>query len=417
MVNAFRERSINLLGKRLSKAKVQQRRKKNFVPNTQLNVGKRERGCTDCGLLYRRDHFTRAQWLKGVGASKCNTCLHGISATQRVKTDDAGDILEGGGVLEGERSPIPNAENTARFNNSAKADFEEGDLDVPFESGNFKYVAKGRYIQGLREGQLCVGKWLKEGMTFDSNFTKDLHAVEKAANIIQAFNAGQFIDKIIRMNRPTVWKLDYNEHPQWAGKRIIVEPYIENFQKFNSNTGWSANETPWPKIMQALSHFSYHVTAGQCVLCDLQGGIYADGVILTDPVILSRKGRRYGVSDLGPRGISNFFAKHKCNEFCQAEWQSPNDQQDYFEARQGSSICLKSKSSSIDSDTMQMVRGNRRHAPTRSSRPYMTEQILAPICEELHSEISDSEILPLVLKSEPIINDGVVPYVKQEYER
>jgi hypothetical protein len=40
--------------------------------------------------------------------------------------------------------------------------------------------------------------------------------------------------------------------------------------------------------MQALSHYSYHTSGGQFLVCDLQGGIYRDGVIL-DPIILSRE--------------------------------------------------------------------------------------------------------------------------------
>ena len=59
--------------------------------------------------------------------------------------------------------------------------------------------------------------------------------------------------------------------------------------------------------MQALSHFSFQITGGQHLLCDLQGGVSdCDGAVLTDPVILSMD-RCYGVTDLGPEGIS----KHK----------------------------------------------------------------------------------------------------------
>lgn len=31
---------------------------------------------------------------------------------------------------------------------------------------------------------------------------------------------------------------------------------------------------PWHDVMQALSHFSYHVSGGSLVLCDLQGIVY-----------------------------------------------------------------------------------------------------------------------------------------------
>lgn len=51
--------------------------------------------------------------------------------------------------------------------------------------------------------------------------------------------------------------------------------------------------------MQALSHFSYHFSDGNLLLCDLQGGIAQDHIILTDPVILSKE-RKFGNN------------KHKC---------------------------------------------------------------------------------------------------------
>ena len=57
---------------------------------------------------------------------------------------------------------------------------------------------------------------------------------------------------------------------------------------------------------------------GDFLLCDLQGGIYMGCAILTDPVILS-KTKTYGVTDLGPDGISTFFGSHVCNNFCKKE--------------------------------------------------------------------------------------------------
>lgn len=50
-----------------------------------------------------------------------------------------------------------------------------------------------------------------------------------------------------------------------------------------------------------------------CVCCSVVGGFYRDGVILTDPVILSRQ-RLFGVTDLGADGISTFFHHHTCTD-------------------------------------------------------------------------------------------------------
>ena len=89
--------------------------------------------------------------------------------------------------------------------------------------------------------------------------------------------------------------------------------------KFNSNTGWTnargiaqwsagSDRRDWWELMQALSHYSYHISGGDLLLCDLQGGIQPAGteIILTDPAVSSRA-KKFGVTDLGAKGISTFF--------------------------------------------------------------------------------------------------------------
>ncbi|XMA20121.1 hypothetical protein WAI453_012912 [Rhynchosporium graminicola] len=75
-------------------------------------------------------------------------------------------------------------------------------------------------------------------------------------------------------------------------------------------------------VMQALSHFSYHVSYGQLLLCDLQGGVYQNGFILSDPVIMSPT-QNYGPLDLGIDGINSFFSRHRCGFFCDKQWTKP----------------------------------------------------------------------------------------------
>ena len=98
------------------------------------------------------------------------------------------------------------------------------------------------------------------------------------------------------------------------------------------NTGWvSRSGTFWDEALQAVSHYSYHVSSGQFLLCDLQGGEYRDGVVLTDPVIMSRH-QSFGSTDLGPAGISSFFANHVCGRNCDQNWTRPADQWAFFNA-------------------------------------------------------------------------------------
>jgi hypothetical protein len=90
-------------------------------------------------------------------------------------------------------------------------------------------------------------------------------------------NAQGIITSTIFLNHPEVWVFD--EYSTYAGQKTLTEPFIENFEKFNSNSGvvFSADGTNWSSLMQALSHFSYHMTGGHYVLCDLQGGIITKG--------------------------------------------------------------------------------------------------------------------------------------------
>jgi hypothetical protein len=73
-------------------------------------------------------------------------------------------------------------------------------------------------------------------------------------------------------------------------------------------------------IPQCFSHFTWSVTDGDVLVCDLQGVWNAlDGFTLTDPAMhrCPRGGRaRKGATDKGQDGIDNFFKTHKCSALC-----------------------------------------------------------------------------------------------------
>jgi hypothetical protein len=261
------------------------------------------RPCAQCSRQLDSSCFSNNQWRKGVGVSRCTSCINGTQ--QRPAGTGHVDVSR-----------------TARENNSHSATFTEYDLCNPFASGSFRWVAKGTYDAGERSGEQTVCKWFKTGGVIETSFYQlDLKAMEKSMDLIRAWNAEGLIDRLVRLNRPEVWTFSAGSR---EGQKILQEPFVHNYQKFNSNTGWSDDELPWPRVMQALSHYSYHKSGGQFVLCDLQGGVYHDGIVLTDPVILSRT-RLYGVTDLGAEGISSFFSRHICNEYCRGHWQKPSD--------------------------------------------------------------------------------------------
>ncbi|KAK4007968.1 alpha-protein kinase 1 [Daphnia magna] len=212
-----------------------------------------------------------------------------------------------------------------------------------FASGSFKNVYRGEYTKGERAGEECVCKIFKSGSVYEeSYFQVELKVVAKALEIVNKFNRDKHIDQNIWLNQPAVWTfIEGNKN----GEKAIIEPMITNFEKFNSNTGWTPEESsPWINAMQSLSHFSYHTTNRRLLFCDLQGGIYKDGFVLTDPVIMSTN-QEYGPTDLGAHGISTFFASHRCSKYCKAHWLVPHDKKVYFTIQKGSAMVLPGRQS------------------------------------------------------------------------
>jgi len=281
-----------------------------------------DRICAECDHKLPPDSYTAAQWYKGPGLSRCVGCVHGR------RVDNAYLALTDSG----------------RYNDASQAAFTGVSLDHPFSTGAFRNVAKGKYTEGARKGEDCVCKWFKAGSVFEDDFFElDIKAVDKAVEIINRFNQLHVVNRQIKMNIPEVWSVSRCNIQSFRDVKTLQEPFIENYRKFNSNTGWNNSSIAWGRVMQALSHFSYHVTGGKYVLCDLQGGIYPHEVILSDPVILSRT-RQFGVTDLGPEGISTFFREHFCNEFCRPHWARPARTCQHFEPRMSTSMLKHSVS-------------------------------------------------------------------------
>ena len=71
--------------------------------------------------------------------------------------------------------------SSAILNQSNKATIS--DVKKPFQQGTFRWVAKGRYTEGPRNGQEqeCVAKWFKTGAVMTNDFfDMDIKAVGKA---------------------------------------------------------------------------------------------------------------------------------------------------------------------------------------------------------------------------------------------
>lgn len=267
------------------------------------------RTCAACRRNLPRKSYTRSQWRKRPDISRCTTCVHGDLSDRPnyVKLGNCRHNLSTSGIVS----------------------------EHPFAEGSFRWVGGGIYTVGPRAGQPSVTKWFKSGSVFSEDFfTLDIKAVDKALEFIDRFNEAHIFNKVIRLNIPLVWRVLSGSR---QGERVLVEPFIRDYQKFNSNTGWANNAAGWAQVMQALSHFSYHASGGFYVLCDIQGGFQSRSLVLSDPVILSRTGK-FGVTDLGPEGISTFFYWHRCNNYCQPHWRRPKNPSQHFNTVSGTSM-------------------------------------------------------------------------------
>lgn len=209
--------------------------------------------------------------------------------------------------------------------------------------GTFRWVAKGTYAEGERQGQECVAKWFKSGSVMSEDyFALDIKAVDKAVELAEKFKQAKVLGSAVKVNVASVWTFKDGVR---EGQKALIEPFIPNYRKFNSNSGWNDESTAWSLAMQALSHFSYHITNGNYLLCDLQGGVSTtpSQVILSDPVILSRS-REFGVTDLGPDGIESFFSSHVCNRYCNPKWATFANPRQFFRPQKGTSMMARTAS-------------------------------------------------------------------------
>jgi hypothetical protein len=145
----------------------------------------------------------------------------------------------------------------------------------PFAKGSFKHCFEAKYDDGDRRGQtLVVKEFLTGSVTEDYFYREEMNIVRDTEEIVRAFNKSGVLgpNKIVKVNRPDI-ATNYR-----TGKKYLVEPHIEEFEKFNSNSGWAENSTESGQAMQALSHFSYHLSNGEILLCDVQGGAYSNGL-------------------------------------------------------------------------------------------------------------------------------------------
>ena len=214
------------------------------------------------------------------------------------------------------------------------------DWNEVYAQGTFKNVFKGVFCNGPRTNQPCVTKVLRRsagcGVEYYDN---ELTIVRKTLELVTRFNQLDHIPMFVYVNIPEIFSTC--THNSYLGK-VLIEPFIRNFIKLNSNSGWTLdNDSFLDKMCQALSHFSYHSTRGHFLLCDIQGGTFNKGFAISDPVIMSHRPGTYGPTDLGRDGIITFFAYHDCNEYCMDDWHRPKYRHPILKMKRGTSMIYR----------------------------------------------------------------------------
>ena len=138
-----------------------------------------------------------------------------------------------------------------------------------------------------------------------------------------------------------------------GGRKYLVEPLIRNFTKFTSNNGWITDDHGWHvEAMEAFTHYTYHRSGGNLIVCDLQGRYKHNRYQksksrfeLTDVAICSRN-TRFCPTDFGENGIDSFFNSHKCNQFCSVNghWSRPKRTRSWFPKSSSTSMMRSSQS-------------------------------------------------------------------------
>ncbi|CAE7226055.1 ak1 [Symbiodinium natans] len=191
----------------------------------------------------------------------------------------------------------------------------------------------------------CIVKQFRRSHAqYAKEWDKDLTVLNKAQDLARKFNkdvrppvkiqfAGAFLYQVYQPGAeyeqsgffwPRLEKIA--DASVQKAEKVCVEPHFEGkFVKANCNNGYvgqfvdpSLGELSFHRTAQAFSHWTWTVTEGALLVCDLQGVMKEGDWQFTDPAIHDAAGTQlYGLTDLGPRGINAFFRTHTCNHICQ----------------------------------------------------------------------------------------------------
>ena len=198
----------------------------------------------------------------------------------------------------------------------------------PFDEGGQKIVYHAFDVDKEKHIVLKRSKWADPRSNSIKRCleTAQVHAI--AANFCAEFNRDRPVDILVS----DIQFLPVGVVQQSENEYFTYEQYLRGsgYRKFNSSFQYlpeQDTEDDLPrKTCQAFSHYTWQRSNKMLVICDLQGMIFGARVVLTDPVIHHTNVLCHGSTNLGTKGIEQFFRNHKCNDICRAmELKHPNE--------------------------------------------------------------------------------------------
>jgi hypothetical protein len=292
-----------------------------------VEISPSERACVLCQQVCSREQFSAFQWGEG-RLARCRRCAQGLPPPEL-------------------RQTLPPPRNNK---NKSSVGLQE---DKVTQDGLWT-IASGEY----GDGRPCTAMYYRDlPLTVEGDLSaqalgeRSLYRLaqrlsQRAQRIVRGWNAAhRAAEQQIHLQVGDVMQVASPTSPHYS-RQLLVKPALDpvNARKLNSNSGWvlaTTDEEPCSQLAQALSHFSYHSTGGEMLLCDLVGAQRDDGtgLVLSECSAHSR-GQSHGPTDLGRDGMVNFFAHHVCGPLCGRHWlRPPNAARIFAATRQTAVAC------------------------------------------------------------------------------
>jgi hypothetical protein len=190
----------------------------------------------------------------------------------------------------------------------------------PFAKGSIRFAFYGQFSSDDSPFIDVVFKELASADPKANTFVvyrEHLEIQAIAQFLAEQFNAEQ--QRLFRNSMPIVYAdADLVQQIANPSKIYQVERRMhQEWRKWNNNSG-GVSLSEYSTILQAFSHWTYHISSGRLMVVDLQGVKVDRAYLLTDPALHCDDLLRFRETrtNLGVKGMHQFFRTHVCSDVC-----------------------------------------------------------------------------------------------------